>query len=84
MGKKIKPTEVVRQPNRHPKNITINNRSKRKISLQVKPPDGDFFLDEQQVHLAPGRTVTLPEEYVNLDQIKNLQSYGHLGVVSNG
>lgn len=48
--------------------------SKQVIPLQVKPPQGDFFLHEQQVWLRPGKNVLLPKDNLIQDQIRNLQA----------
>ena len=42
------------------------------IPLHVRAPGSDFYANEQQIRLAPGKDVTLPKAYVNMDQINNL------------
>lgn len=56
--------------------IRILNRSRQMVPLQVRPPDGDFFLHEQQVFLQPGKSVLLPKDHVRMEQITNLKARG--------
>jgi hypothetical protein len=60
--------------------IRIYNRGVQTVSLQVKPPNGDFYLHEQQVHVAPGKSVMLPKDHVRMDQVVNLAARGMLKV----
>ena len=62
--------------------IVVYNRSKQTISLQVKPPGGDFFLHEQAVHLRPNKSVRLPKSFANTSQIRNLQAKRKIQVIS--
>lgn len=64
--------------------IRITNSSKQTIPLQARPPKGDFFLHEQQVYIAPGKSVELPKDYVIADQIDNLKARGMLRVTFDG
>lgn len=68
MARARKRTEVIR----------IYNKGKQVIPLQVKPPKGDFYLHEQQIHLRPGKSVLLPKEHVRMDQVTNLTAKGML------
>lgn len=68
MARARKRTEVIR----------IYNKGKQTIPLQVKPPKGDFYLHEQQIHLRPGKSVLLPKEHVRMDQVTNLTAKGML------
>ena len=61
--------------------IRIHNKSKQVLPLQVKPPQGDFYLHEQQVHLRPGKTVMLPKDHLRMEQITNLAARGALRVI---
>ena len=61
--------------------IRILNISKQTIRLQVKPPEGDFFLHEQQVGIAPGKFVTLPKDHLIETQINNLRANRFIKVV---
>lgn len=71
MAKQKSRTEIVR----------IHNRSRQRVSIQVKPPDGDFFMHEQQVHLTKGKSVLLPKNHLRMEQITNLKARGVLKVV---
>lgn len=53
--------------------VRLYNCSKQMIPLQVCPPGADFFSNEQQIRLAPGKDVMLPKSYLREDQIENLQ-----------
>ena len=63
--------------------ITVYNRGRQVIPLQVKPPGGDFFLHEQTVHLHPGKHVTIPKSYANSSQIKNLQAKRQIQILAD-
>jgi hypothetical protein len=52
--------------------VAITNISRQLIEFQVKPPAGDFFLNEQQVRLKPAEAVTVPKEYLMWHQVENL------------
>ena len=62
-------------------NVLITNRSKQLISLQVKPPNGDFFHQESQSRIAAGRSVSLPKKYLNWAQVENLKAKQFIAVV---
>lgn len=64
--------------------LSIYNKSKQTISLQARPPKGDFFLDEQQIRIRPKETVQLDARYIMEEQIKNLASKGLLKIVRRG
>lgn len=53
--------------------IRVYNCSKQLIPLQVRAPGSDFFTNEQQVRLEPGKDVVLPKSHLRGDQIENLQ-----------
>lgn len=53
--------------------VTITNCSKQMIPLSVMPPNGDFYVHGQNIYLGPGKSTTIPESYLNQEQIKNLQ-----------
>ena len=50
------------------------------IPLQVRAPGSDFYTNEQQIRLFPGKDVILPKSYVMEDQINNLRSRGMIKV----
>jgi mRNA-degrading endonuclease toxin of MazEF toxin-antitoxin module len=43
------------------------------IPLQVRAPGSDFYTNEQQIRLDPGKDVVLPKSHLLADQIENLQ-----------
>ncbi len=53
--------------------VRLYNCSKQMIPLQVRAPGSDFFSNEQQVRLEPGKDVMLPKSYLRTDQIDNLR-----------
>ncbi len=53
--------------------VRLYNCSKQMIPLQVRAPGADFFSNEQQVRLEPGKDVMLPKSYLREDQIENLR-----------
>lgn len=61
--------------------IRVYNCSKQTIPLQVRPVNSDFYRDEQQVRLAPGKSVLLSKKEVMESQIKNLQTKRMIKVV---
>jgi hypothetical protein len=63
------------------RNTVITNRSRQMIPIQVRPPKGDFFYEEHQIRLNPGKTVTLPKRYLNQSQIENCRGRGDLAII---
>ena len=61
--------------------IRVYNKSKQTISLQARPPGGDFFLHEQQIRIPPRKTVHLNKSYLISEQVRNLQKRGVLQVI---
>lgn len=61
--------------------IRILNISRQEISIQARPPHGDFFLHEQQVRLRPGVSALLPKDHLIPEQITNLRAKGFIKVV---
>lgn len=53
--------------------MRLYNCSRQMIPLQVRAPGSDFFSNEQQVRLDPGKDVMLPKSYLRIEQIENLQ-----------
>lgn len=60
----------------------ITNISRQQIPLQVRRPQGDFYLEERQVRLGANKSVTLPTDYLMPAQIENLKMKGQLQVSS--
>ena len=63
------------------KTVVVTNRSKQMIPIQVKPPRGDFFYEEQQVRLGPGKSVSVPKGHLNWAQIENCRGRGDVSVI---
>jgi len=61
--------------------VRLTNISRQAISVQVKPPGGDFFRDERQVRMGAGKSVVLPKDYLLWHQITNLKGSRKLRVV---
>lgn len=61
--------------------IRIINTSKQVISLQVSSVGGDFFKDQQQIHLNPNKDIQLDEKYLVSEQVNNLKERGLLKVI---
>ena len=55
-------------------NVTVTNISRQLISLQIKHPKGDFFRDERQARLMPGKSITVPRDHLLWPQVKNCQA----------
>lgn len=62
--------------------VTLYNCSEQVIPLQVQTPNGDFYLGQQQIRLAPGKQVDLPASHVLDHQIVNLQARGMIKVLN--
>lgn len=54
--------------------ITITNTSNQMVTIQVRPPNGDFFLHERQARILPKKSITVSRDYVNQGQIENLKA----------
>ncbi len=61
--------------------VRIYNQSKQMIPLQLRAPGSDFFTNEQQIRLGPGKNVILPKSHLLEDQITNLQKRRMITVV---
>jgi len=60
--------------------VRIYNKGRQTLPIQVRPPQGDFYLHEQQVHLHPGKSVLLPKDHLRMEQVTNLSARGVLKV----
>lgn len=61
--------------------VRIYNCSKQMIPLQVRAPGSDFYSNEQQVRIEPGKDALLPKSHLRDGQIKNLQARRMIKVV---
>lgn len=62
--------------------IRIINTSNQTISLQVSIVGGDFFKDQQQLHLQPSKDLQIDEKYLVSEQVNNLKERGLLKVIT--
>lgn len=63
--------------------MTIYNKSKQAIPIQLRAPKGsDFFRSEQTVWLGVGRSDKFPVSRLYKDQIVNQQKAGRLLVIA--
>ena len=63
--------------------VVITNRSRQMIPIQVRPPSGDFFYEEHQVRILPGKSVSMPRHFLNWSQIENCQARGQISIIQN-
>jgi len=63
--------------------VRIINVSNQLIPIQVSAVNGDFYKDQQQIQLAPGKNVQLDEKYLVSEQVNNLRERGLLKVVTS-
>jgi len=63
------------------RHVMISNCSRQMIPLQVRPPKGDFFYEEHQVRLNPGKSVTVLRRWLNMAQIENCRGRGDIAIV---
>lgn len=61
--------------------IRVYNCSKQMIPLQLRPPNSEFYSNEQQVRIKPGQDVQLPKSYVRREQIENLRGRKMIKVI---
>jgi len=61
--------------------IRVYNNSNQLIQLQMKPPGGDFFTNESQVRILPGKEVLLPKSHCRQDQLDNLSKKGFIKIM---
>lgn len=54
--------------------VKIYNCSTQLVQLQLRVPGGDFYTDEQQVRILPGKEAELPKNHLREDQIANLKA----------
>lgn len=70
-------------PKLHDGIVTVYNKSNQLISVCIAPPNGDFYMHMQFVHILPRKEVKLPASYVNNSQIANLQKSGQLQITTS-
>lgn len=63
--------------------VRIINVSNQMIPIQVSAVNGDFYKDQQQIQLAPSKSIQLDEKYLVSEQVNNLRERGLLKVVTS-
>lgn len=63
--------------------VTVTNVSNQMIPIQVRSPAGDFYLEERQARINPGRSIQLPRNFLNQGQLENLKSRHHVQIATN-
>ena len=61
--------------------VRICNNSNQMIQLQSRPPKTDFYANEMQIRLMPGKQATLDKSHLLMDQVENLCKRGLIRVV---
>jgi hypothetical protein len=62
--------------------VTLYNPQSQMVIIRKKPPKGaDFFMHEQSIYLKGKKTVKIPKNHLDWDQLTNLQKRGHIRVV---
>lgn len=61
--------------------IRVYNNSNQLIQLQMRAPGGDFFTNETQVRITPGKDVLVPKSHLRKDQIENLTKKGFIKIL---
>jgi len=61
--------------------IRIYNCSNQLVQLQVRPPGSDFYRNEQQVRIDPGKNALLPKTHLIQEQVDNLQKRKMIRIV---
>lgn len=61
--------------------VTLENIGGQMVRIQIKPPNGDFYLDEQQAQLHPRKSISVPKDHLLWPQIENFKANGLLRVI---
>lgn len=62
--------------------VTVTNISNQMVPIQVQPPGGDFYLEQRQVRLLPGKSVVLPHSHLMDAQLENLRGRQQLRIAN--
>jgi hypothetical protein len=63
--------------------VTIENISSQMVRIQIKPPGGDFYLDEQQIQINPNNRISVPKDHLLWQQIENFKAHKILRVIES-
>ena len=61
--------------------VRVYNCSSQMIALQVRPPNSDFYRNEQQVRINSGQDALLPKSHLRMEQLENLQKKRMIQIV---
>jgi len=61
--------------------VKIYNCSNQMIPIQVRAPNSDFYSNEQQIRVMPGRDTLLPKSHLRFEQIENLKAKRMIKIV---
>lgn len=61
--------------------VRILNISKQMVPIQARPPRSEFYANESQIRLMPGKDALVLKSHLLMDQIENLCKKGILKVV---
>jgi hypothetical protein len=61
--------------------VTLYNPRSQVVSIRQRPPGSDFFISEQTISIRGKHTAKIPKNFLDLDQIKNLQMRGHIKII---
>ena len=63
--------------------ISLYNRSRHSVSIQLKAPPGvDFYIGEQTCPVLPGKVGKFPVDRLYKEQITNHQKAGRIKIIS--
>jgi len=54
--------------------LTVFNKTKRMIPIQIREPSSDFFIGEQTIRIPSGKTYTDRSRVFNMNQLRNLEA----------
>lgn len=61
--------------------VTLYNPRTQAVVIRQRPPGSDFFISEQTITIRGKRTTKIPKNFLDSEQIKNLQMRGHIKVI---
>lgn len=61
--------------------ISIYNKSNQLIPIKTRKKGGDFYRHEQQINLYPHKHASILREYVDEQQLRNLQNKGMITIL---
>jgi hypothetical protein len=61
--------------------VTLYNPRSQAVPIRQRPPGSDFFTHEQTITIRGKSLAKVPKNFLDWDQIKNLQMRGHIKVI---